>query len=153
MVLESPNQVTQEFEASLISLITDKKLTAIQMMSEILEVTPEVVSSTIKKLLEEGLLNGTLTEDETRFFNSYTKVSRAPVIPTNEREIVVFEGNSMPGKIAVITGIFMLISGSITRGLTLDSYLNFDAMGTAVAMVGLVVLIAGMMYIGKQNPL
>ncbi len=153
MVLEIPTQNLDDLKQSLISLITEKKLTSLQMISNILEADLELVVGLVKSLTSEGKLNGVLSEDETRFYNSYVTVSSAPIVPSESHEMVVFEGNSMPGIIGVLAGIFMLIAGSITRGLIIaGSSMNFDVMGTSTAMIGLVVLIAGMLYISKQNP-
>ena len=153
MILEIPTQNLDDLKQSLISLITEKKLTSLQMISNMLEADLELVVGLVKSLTSEGKLSGTLSEDETRFYNSYGKVSSAPIVPSESHEMVVFEGNSTPGIIGVLAGIFMLIAGSIIRDLIIaGSSMNFDVMGTSTSMIGLLVLILGMIYISNQNP-
>ncbi|MHA1927893.1 MAG: hypothetical protein ACTSV2_04840 [Candidatus Thorarchaeota archaeon] len=154
MVLDTPTKNVDDLKQSIISLITEGKLTSLQLISNTLAIDIELVVSLVKDLTSEGILNGTLSDDETRFYNSYVKVSSAPTKTSESHEIVIFEGNSIPGVIGVLAGIIMLISGSILRGMVVvGSRINFDAMGTSAAMIGLLVLIAGMLYIGKQNPI
>jgi len=154
MVLNTPTQISLEQKQDLIELVTEKKLSSIQMISEIMDIDQEVTTTLLKHLLEEGTVNGSLSEDETRFFSSYTKVSSAPTIPSVETDgIVEFEPNSPIGKITAISGLLMLIIGSIVRTITIEgSRLNFDTAGTAVFMIGFVALIAGWIIVSKQNP-
>ena len=83
MVLDSPTQDIDELKKSLISLITEKKLTSLQMISKTLEVDLELVVDLVKSLTSEGTLNGSLSDDESRFFNSYAKISNARQWQTN----------------------------------------------------------------------
>lgn len=154
MVLKTPPQISPEQKQDLIELLTEKKLSSIQMISEIMDIDQEVTTTLLKHLLEEGIVTGSLTEDETRFFSSYTKVSSAPTIPSVEADdIVEFEPNSPAGKIAALSGILMLIIGAILRTFTFSGTgMNIEAAGTAVFMVGFPVLIAGWIIISKQNP-
>ena len=71
MVLESPTKNLEALKQSLISLITENKLTSLQMISNMLDADSELVVGLVKSLVSDGTLSGTFSEDETRFYTSY----------------------------------------------------------------------------------
>jgi len=138
-----------EKKAKLVNLVTEHNVSAIVTLSEKLGIKPEDVIELIKELIFDGKLQGTITEDEKRFFRSDAKVSDAPVI---EREDIMPEFlsyNTRPGYIVAIIGAIVLVSGGIVSVNAADAVEQNFAAG--LFLFGLAVLFVGLFYVARRK--
>ena len=105
----------------------------------------------LEELVEEGALEGSFTEDGQRFFLSEVSVSTAPLAPTQDLGYKVEQAETKVSKAILLTGIVMMVAGYLVRGLiTINAMM--EHIGSAIFMVGMVVLIGGWLMLTRANP-
>ena len=140
----------EEKKKMLINLVFEHNVSAIVTMSEKLKVEPEVVIELINELVSEGKLQGTITEDESRFFRSDAKVSDAPVIERVDKLPEFLAYNTRPGYVISIIGAIILVGGALVNANATDvSEQNFAA---GLFLIGLLILFGGLYLVAKRNP-
>ncbi len=131
--------------------MAENKISSLDMMSDMVGTDEELIRASLEELVNEGNLEGSFTPDGQRFFLSEVSVSTAPVAETKDNGYVIEEADTRNGRYVLISGIVMLIAGSIIRGLiTITEVL--ETVGSAVFMVGLGVLIVGWLMISRAKP-
>jgi len=134
----------------LVNLIVEHNVSAIITMSEKLKIEPETVIESINELISEGKLQGTITEDEKRFFRSDAKVSDAPVIERDETMPEFLSYNTRPGYAIAIIGAIVLIGGVSVSVIATDS--NEQNLGAGLFLIGMFILFVGLYLVARRNP-
>jgi hypothetical protein len=151
MIIENSSSNPLDLKTRLHEIVTQNKISSLSMMSDIAGIDEEQICSILEELLDEGILEGTITPNGHRFFLSDVKISSAPTAPIRDNGYVVEEIDTKIPKLVLILGIAMMVAGYIMRGfVTMLGIL--EHVGAAVVMVGLVVLIIGWLMISKANP-
>ena len=133
----------------LIDLVMKQNVSGIQIFAARLQITTEEVIKLVNELLEEGKLNGTLTEDSSRFFKSEVKLSEAPSIGRDEDPPSFMNFSTRPAMISMIVGIIIIVFGLIVNVFAVDAVeQNFAAV---LIFLGLMVFFAGLYYLSKRK--
>lgn len=151
MIVDKSLSEPVDLKSKLYQLVSEHKMSSLDMIGDMIGAEEEDVRSLLEELVSEGNLNGSFTDDGQRFFLSDVTVSSAPVADTKDTGFAIKEGDSRNGKLVLISGFVMLVAGYIVRGLISFGEM-MEAIGSAVFMVGLVVLICGWLMISKANP-
>lgn len=133
----------------LIDLVLMQNVSGIQIFADRLQITTEEVIELINELLEEGKLNGTLTEDGSRFFKSDVKLSAAPTIERDDVPPSFLSFNTRPAITIVILGFIIIVSGLVVNAFAFDVIeQNFAAV---LIFVGLMIILSGLYYISQRK--
>jgi len=133
----------------LTKLILQENISAIVVLGERTGLKTDDVVDMINELVSKGRLNGTLTEDGSRFFKSTVKVSDARVIPREEKLPAFLSYNTKPGKVTAIVGLLILASGGIVTILATD--LVEQNFAVLLILIGLVLLLLGLYFIARRG--
>ncbi len=138
-----------EKKAKLVNLVAEHNVSAIATLSEKLGIEPENVIELIKELIFDGKLQGTITEDEKRFFRSDAKVSDAPVIEREDTIPEFLSYNTRPGYVIALIGAIILVGGGLVSVNAADAAEQNFAAG--LFLLGLAILFAGLFYVARRN--
>ncbi len=151
MIMYKSSTELIDLKTRLYQLVAENKISSLDMMSDMVGTDEELIRASLEELVNEGNLEGSFTPDGQRFFLSEVSVSTAPVAETKDNGYVIEEADTRNGRYVLISGIVMMIAGSIIRGLiTITEVL--ETVGSAVFMVGLGVLIVGWLMISRAQP-
>ena len=133
----------------LIDLVMNKNVSGIQILADRLKISTEEAIELINELLEDGKLNGTLTEDGSRFFKSDVKLSAAPTIEREDAPPSFMDFNTKPAIATVVVGIIIMVFGLVINAFALDVVeQNFAAV---LIFVGLMIFLAGLYIISRRK--
>jgi hypothetical protein len=135
--------------SDLVNLVMDENVSAIQILVDRLEITSEEVMELIEELVDEGKLNGSLTEDGKRFFKSEVKLSDAPTIEREEKPPSFLQFNRKPGIITVVIGFIILAAGLIINSFAVE-YAEQTLAGI-VNFTGLIIIMGGFYWISLRK--
>ena len=138
-----------EKKAKLVNLVVEHNVSAIVTLSEKLGIEPENVIELIKDLIFDGKLQGTITEDDKRFFRSDAKVSDAPVIEREDTMPEFLSYNTRPGYVIAALGAIILIAGGFVSVNAADAAEQNFAAG--FFLLGLAILFAGLFYVARRK--
>ncbi len=151
MIIDKSSSELIDLKTRLYQIVAENKISSLDMMSDMVGTDEELIRVSLEELVNEGNLEGSFTPDGQRFFLSEVSVSTAPVAETKDSGYVIEEADTRNGRFVLISGIVMMIAGSIIRGLiTITEVL--ETVGSAVFMVGLGVLIVGWLMISRAQP-
>ena len=128
-------------KSDLIELVNKENVSAIRIMADSLDITPDDVRTLIEEALSEGTLVGTMTEDGERFYKSEFKLSDAPVISSEAKAPEFMDFNTRPGLLISIIGVAIIGFGL---------YISQD-LGTILVFVGIIMLFSGMFYVSRRK--
>jgi hypothetical protein len=151
MIISNPSSNSVDLKSRLLHIITNEKISSLNMISSLTETDESQIRSILEELVNEGALEGAFTEDGQRFFLSDIRVSSAPLAPTQDEGYSVKKADTRHGSIVLISGIVMMIAGYIARGRT-TIFALMDSIGSAVVMIGFVMLIGGWLMITRADP-
>jgi len=136
-----------ELKRLLTSIVNDTGLSSLEAISEQLEIPEEVAAVLISDLIQEGVVSGYLTEDQTRFYRSDLKKPDSQIRDEPEHPAITQADRGYSIYIPV-AGLILFIAGQIlhnTLGVINDGqYYNITS---GIVMGGLVILILGLIYI------
>ena len=138
-----------EKKEMLVSLVAEHNVSAIITMSEKLKIEPEEVVELVNELLSEGKLQGTITEDGSRFFRSNVKVSDAPIIEREEKLPEFLTYDTRPGYTISILGAIVLVGGALVSRFASD--ITEQDFGAGLFMIGLFILFGGLYLLSKSK--
>jgi hypothetical protein len=130
------------------NLILKGNVSAIQILSDRLEIAPDEVRKIIEELIEEGRLKGSLTEDGKRFFKREVKLSNAPSINREEKPPDFLNFNARPAITVAIVGVLIIAAGLIINSMFTD--IVGQNIATVLIFIGLCVTMVGM-YLFSQR--
>lgn len=136
-----------EKKEMLVSLVNEHNVSAIITMSEKLKIEPEEVVELINELLSEGKLQGTITEDNMRFFKSDAKVSDAPVIEREDKLPEFLTYDTRPGFVISILGAIVLVGGALVSINISDAH--EQDLGAVLFLIGLFIMFGGLYLVAK----
>ena len=134
-------------EEELVNLVNYEGYSSILFISERLDVNQDTVLELIQKLMDSGELQGTLSEDNTRFFKSDVKISTAPALPNHEPNITVETPNIKLGLYAIVAGIVIIAIGLLLPAFILE--LADSGGNAAVVISGFAALLGGLCYVSR----
>jgi hypothetical protein len=134
-------------EEELINLVNYEGYSSILFISERLDIDQDTILRLIQKLRDTGELQGTLSDDNTRFFKSDAKISAAPVLPNQETTFTVEKPNIKLGLYAIVAGIAIIAIGLLLPVFILE--LSDSGANAAVVMSGFAALLGGLCYISR----
>lgn len=140
-----------ELKTRLCQIVLDNRISSIEKLSKLAGAEEEEAITALQELVSEGSLAGKFTDDGSRFFLSDVKVSDAPILETADVGYEIEVKDSKVSKMVMLSGMILMATGFILRGLTAFSQIVENA-GGVVIMVGLAVLIIGWMMFSRLNP-
>ena len=141
--------IRTESAVNLVDLV-ERNVSSIDTLSSQIGVSLDETKRILIELVEDGKISGRLTPDGSRFYKSDAKTSDAPTI-ASAPEPVIERRDTRPGILIMLSGIIMFISGNLLMNLNIEFSLLWS-IGSAVILLGPLVLIAGMFYISRLNP-
>lgn len=151
MIIDHSSSNPVELKTRLCQIVLESKISSIEKLSDITGIVEEEARFALEELVSEGSLSGSFTEDGSRFFLSDVKTSEAPIIRPVDLAPEIEVIDSKLSTTVFISGIIMMAVGYILRGLTAVGEIMVNA-GSAVIMIGMVVLIVGWMMFSRINP-
>ncbi len=151
MIIDKSSPEPVELKTRLYQMVAENKISSLSMMSDMAGIDEEQIRATLEELVEEGFLEGSFTLDGQRFFLSEVEVSRAPISHNLDDGYVIEYADTKVPKLILLSGFVMMVVGYILRGLTTIS-LMMEHIGSAVFMVGLIILVGGWLMLTKANP-
>ena len=145
----SPNQ--DDLKSRLYETVAIGKVSSLEMISNLTGLDEELVRESIEELVHDGSLEGAFTDDGKRFFLSDVKTSTAPIAATHDSVLEIKKVDNRNAKLVGIIGVVMLVVGQILRSL-IAIHPGMDNAGTAIFMLGLVVVIAGWYQYSRLEP-
>jgi hypothetical protein len=139
-----------EAKSKLVSLVNDKDISAVQLMADRLGIDEDGVRKLLIELVEEGLLDGHISEDGRRFFKSKVNVQATPETVEQEYVPEFMKYNTKIGKLVAYIGIMiMVLAGAFVVFLSNSVY--YQNLGLVLLLVGLIITLAGLYWIGRRK--
>ncbi len=151
MVIESKSLNREDIESTLYDIVVLRKISSLEMISNLTGINEEVVYDTIESLVEIGSLEGSFTDDKKRFFLSNVKTSEAPILDTHDAGLEIKSVDTKSAKAVALLGVVMLALGQVLRNLV-AIHTGMESAGTAIFLIGLVVLFTGWLQFSRMNP-
>ncbi len=151
MVIESKSLNREDIESTLYDTVVLRRISSLEMISNLTGIDEEIVYDTIESLVEIGSLEGSFTDDKKRFFLSDVKTSDAPILDTHDAGLEIKSVDTKSAKAVALLGVVMLILGQILRSLV-AIHTGMESAGTAIFLIGLVVLFTGWLQFSRMNP-
>ncbi|MHA1613637.1 MAG: hypothetical protein ACTSYJ_02265 [Candidatus Thorarchaeota archaeon] len=151
MVFESKSLNHENIESTLYDTVVSSKISSLEMISNLTGINEEIVYDTIESLVEVGSLEGSFTDDKKRFFLSDVKTSDAPILDNHDTGLEMKSADTKSAKAVALLGVVMLVFGQILRGLV-AVHTGMESAGTAIFLIGLVVLFTGWLQFSRLNP-
>ncbi len=151
MVIESKYINHEDVESTIYDTIMLEKISSLEMISNLTAIDAELVFDAIESLVESGSLEGSFTDDKKRFFLSDVKTSDAPILDNHDAGLEMKSADTRSAKAVALLGVVMLVLGQILRGLV-AVHTGMESAGTAIFLLGLVVLFAGCLQFSRLNP-
>jgi len=150
MLTETSAKQQVDPENAMVELIETQKLSSISMIASKLELDEDDIRIHLSDLVNAGAINGTLTEDGTRFFLSSIRVSEAPIIRTNTESVAIEQPDTKIGKYVAMAGLSSIIAGFVIRGLS-GSLESFANIGASAILMGMALLAGGWLYVSRKQ--
>ncbi len=138
-----------ENKEKLVNLVVEHNVSAITILSEKLKLDPEAVIELINELVSENELHGVISEDGKRFFSSDAKVSDAPVIHRDDKQLEFLSYDTRPGKVIAIIGFIVLIGAVLVNNYATD--VNEHDFAAILFFVGLTIFLGGLYLVTKRD--
>lgn len=151
MVIDHKTPIHDDMKSRLYDTVVLVRVSSLEMISNLTDIEEETARDAIESLVQEGSLEGIFTPDGKRFFLADVKVSDAPKADTQDKGLEIKSADTRSAKVIALTGFVMLILGQILRGL-IAIHAGMETTGTAIFMLGLVVLFAGLYQFSRLNP-
>ncbi|MHA1965425.1 MAG: hypothetical protein ACXACG_07915 [Candidatus Thorarchaeota archaeon] len=151
MIIDKSSSKQIDLKTRLYQIVTESKISSLDMMSDMVGTDEEQIRFILEELLDERALEGSFAPDGQRFFLLDVTVSTAPIAPTKDDGYAIEYADTNVPKLVFLVGIVMMIVGLIVRGfVTLNGLM--EPIGTAVFMLGIIVMAGGWFMISKANP-
>ncbi len=136
-------------KSKLVILVNKENVSAIRIMGDILEISPEEVIKLIEDLCATGTIHGSITDDGERFYKSEIKLSDAPVIPGGDQIPAFMKFDTRPGIISSIIGFAIIALGLFLNANALD-FVEQD-FGAITMFLGVFILFSGMYCLSRRK--
>lgn len=139
-----------EEKEKLVRLILDEDISSILLLSEKLGLDGDAIRNLLEQLVQEGALNGYLTEDGKRFFRRDVEVSHKPIIHREDPPSRIIERDNKSLKWVAIFGGFLMANG-FGMMLTSQGDLSIENFAVALMLVGAIFAMCGCYLIASQQ--
>ncbi|MFW9918784.1 MAG: hypothetical protein ACFFED_04245 [Candidatus Thorarchaeota archaeon] len=133
----------------LVQLIMERDISSIQIMASDLLIDEDTIRDLLKELVEEGRLQGYITEDGRRFFRKDIPIHPSKK-PKQEDVPEFMKYNSTPGMFLAVIGITMMIMAGVLLAL-FPRIIYYENVGVSLLLIGVVVALSGCYYIGRRK--
>jgi hypothetical protein len=151
MIIDKSSSKQNDLKTRLYQIVTENKISSLDKMSDMIGTDEEQIRFILEALLDEQALQGSFAPNGQRFFLSEITVSTAPIAPTKDNGYTIEYADTKVPKLVFFAGIVMMVAGLFVRGLITLSEM-MEPIGTAIFMLGLVVMAGGWYMISKANP-
>ncbi|TXT54563.1 MAG: hypothetical protein BAJATHORv1_60059 [Candidatus Thorarchaeota archaeon] len=135
-------------QEEVIKMVEQERMSSIQLMSGRLGIPADEVRVILKRLVDEGKLNGKLSEDGERFFSKDLEPSEPKKPPEPDTpDFLAFDPR--PGRIVMFFG-FLILAIGLVFGLTAPTQTQQDQY-LGVGFVGILIFMAGCYYLGTRR--
>jgi len=134
----------------LIHHIMELDVSAIELLAKTVRTDDDGTRILIDELVEEGRLEGYITEDGRRFFKTRVQVSDKPRIQSEEKLPDFMTYNAAPGRIVAAIGAIMGIIGGAFLVLS-GGIIYYENFGLAMLLFGVVIMLSGCFWIGRRE--
>lgn len=136
-------------KSELVILVNQENVSAIRIMGDRLEISPEEVKKLIEELLANGTIQGSMTDDGERFYKSEIKLSDAPVLPSGPQTPAFLKFDTRPGIITSIIGLAIISLGLIINS---NVFFSFEQdFGAITIFLGMFILVSGMYCLSRRK--
>jgi hypothetical protein len=151
MVIDHNTPNHDDIKSRLYETVALSKVSSLEMISNLTGLEEKLVYEAIEELVKDGSLKGSFAANGKRFFLSNTKTSDAPIAGIHDSGYEIKKADTMGAKLVALTGVIMLVAGQIMRGLV-SIHPGMENGGTAIFMLGMVVLMVGWYQFSRLNP-
>ena len=134
---------------NLVRMVKDQDISSVGLMADSLGIPEEQVQEQLIELTEENRLIGYLTPDGKRYFRRDVKPSEKPAVHKEERQPVFLEYDTKPGRIVAFAGL-VVVAAAIVLLFQAGGDLGQENFGTALLLIGLLVMMGGCYQIGRR---
>ncbi|MFW9795342.1 MAG: hypothetical protein ACFFEE_13630 [Candidatus Thorarchaeota archaeon] len=138
-----------ERESKIIEIVNNENVSATVILADRLDTTPEEVISILQEAIDSGRIEGTLTEDGSRFFKSDVKLSEAPVIPLIDEGPSFIKFNTRPGIVTSLLGVIVIVAGLIVDAIAMD--MIEQGFGVILVFFGIIILFSGLYCLSRRK--
>jgi len=132
----------------LLEAVKKEHLTSIQVIADRLDLDPEKVKEMLRSLVEEGELEGYITDDGSRFFRRDVEIKHK--VKSTEEDVPPFmKFDPLPGRIAAAIG-FIVVAVSLA-GYLLSPDMETSNFMLIVLLIGLAIMLSGCYYLGTRK--
>ncbi|MFW9847871.1 MAG: hypothetical protein ACFFF4_01960 [Candidatus Thorarchaeota archaeon] len=131
-------------------LVNEQDLSAIQLLASEVGLTEEETLEILRIALNEGLIDGYITEDNKRIFKHDVAVSDRPSIAGEETPPDFLSYNSAPGKAIAFIGFLVIIAALIILA-TSGGIIYYENLGTIFLLFGVVITLSGCYWVGRRK--
>ncbi|NHJ14395.1 MAG: hypothetical protein EAX95_12015 [Candidatus Thorarchaeota archaeon] len=135
-----------ELDSKVVHLV-ESNVSSIEIIGEMLSVSPDEARTLILRLTESGRLKGHLTEDGCRFFRSDVVPSKAPTAGKSE-DLKVSSPNMKPGLVLIVLGFASYMLGNILVRVSIEDTFLWGV-GGAITFAGPLIIIAGLIVVSQ----
>lgn len=139
----------QDTRMGLTRLVAEQNMSSVSMISEQLGIDEDTARDYLQDLVEQGELEGYITEDGSRFFKSEVHMTSAPIVALNE-DWTPETHETKYGKIIFVFGLALIIAGQVVPRILVNDSLSLG-IGAALAMIGFIALLGGLASIGSRG--
>jgi hypothetical protein len=132
----------------LLEAVKKEHLTSIPVIADRLDLDPEKVKEMLRSLVEEGELEGYITDDGSRFFRRDVEIKHK--VKSTEEDVPPFmKFDPLPGRIAAAIG-FIVVAVSLA-GYLLSPDMETSNFMLIVLLIGLAIMLSGCYYLGTRK--
>ncbi|TFG12823.1 hypothetical protein EU537_08345 [Candidatus Thorarchaeota archaeon] len=138
-----------DIKDKLVRMIKNQDISSIELMANSLGIPEAQVQDLLIELTEEKRLNGYLTPDGRRYFSRDVKPSQKPAVHKEGKQPRFLEYDTRPGRIVAVIGL-ILVAAAIVFLFQAGGDLVRENFGTALLLIGLLIMMGGCYQIGRR---
>ncbi|MFW9958038.1 MAG: hypothetical protein ACFFCT_08205 [Candidatus Odinarchaeota archaeon] len=151
MIIDHKSPDYHDLKLKLQEIVSIGKISSIEMICEYTGTDEDSTRELLEELVGDGIINGSFSDDGSRFFLSEVKVSDAPVLMKHDEDLDIKNVSTKAAKTVSLIGFTMIVVGWIFQGLT-SIHQGMENAGIALFMIGLLVMTAGCIQFSRYNP-
>lgn len=129
----------------IVNLIKTSSISSVDLLSEMVGIPQEQTLILIRSALEDGLIQGIISDDERRLYRTDLKSSSPP---SSQRDIEFIQNTSPFGRFVIIAGFITFIAGQImVRIAGLGTFLG--EIGSSMVVGSLFIVALGLMLASR----
>jgi hypothetical protein len=141
----------QNLRTKLHEIVSGTRISSVDMICEQTGIDEDSVKTLLQHLVDDNTIKGCFSDDGKRFFLSDIKISDAPIILREEKNLEDKTTSTNGAKLVALIGFIAIVLGWILQQLT-SIHQGMENAGVALVMVGLVIMTAGCIQFSRYNP-